>query len=799
MSVSNKLDFQAVNDRLLSTTRTLLAQWLPGGKFTASEYHCSSIHGGKGDSLKVNLETGKWCDFAQPANSGHSGSDLISLYAAINGLEQGTACLRLKKMVLPDHADISTQVKKDSVLKITAPPPNTPIPERIKNGTFWIYRDRHGAPLFYISRFNTKDGKKVIVPWTWDSSGGGWVTKAYPSPRPLYNLNGIYTNTTKPILIVEGEKAADAAQKIVGDRYTVTTWSGGTNAIEKTNWKTISGRVILIWPDADDAGLTAAETIANKLLPDTSELKVINLQDLAAKKEWKGFDADDALNDKKMNWETFLNWAKPRAQLKQMKPLKTPEEGLKNEMPADGPVQLLQKLNRTKNGTIHHSQANIFKIVKEWDKLTGKFWYDSFYNQFFQSLDGDPAPIQDHHPTQALVDIQNMFHLPRLSKTHVQNAIELVAQQNTQSEPKQWLRSLAWDGISRIPTFFQDFFGADESDYIKQTSLNFWLSIAARIERPGCHVSHMIILEGTQGLGKSRALKIIGDKWHATTIAAPGTKDFLEILSGTLILEIEELKSFRKTTQEDIKQAITAQIDKYRPTYGRYVREIPRTTILAGTTNDSDYLQDTTGNRRYLPVKCYDIDIQALTACREQLFAEAIHRVKNGESWLTEPPRATEIQASRLSVNEAWENQINEKLNGGDPTGFTYLVNDIREIADTIGLDARDIDRNKIKQIKSALQACGWEQYSDKSWHRDFKFWEPKIKQIIDKHSQNTTTGIKFVTLSNIMDDIHASYSNLIPQLAAVKTLKKMKWKSKKIRANNKTFWAWTPPPRNRV
>jgi len=132
----------------------------------------------------------------------------------------------------------------------------------------WCYRDAEGRPLYYVARYETPDGKS-IRPWTWD--GRQWVQRAYPPPRPLYGLDRLARMPGAPVLIVEGEKCAEAAHVALGETWVCATWAGGAGAVEKSDWSPLRARRVLIWPDRDDPGRRAAEAV-RRILPDAELL-----------------------------------------------------------------------------------------------------------------------------------------------------------------------------------------------------------------------------------------------------------------------------------------------------------------------------------------------------------------------------------------------------------------------------------------------------------------------------------------------------------------------------------------------
>jgi uncharacterized protein (DUF927 family) len=174
--------------------------------------------------------------------------------------------------------------------------------------SLWRYADAAGALVFCVCRWNEPDGDKEIRPLSW--FGDGWRFAHWSAARPLYNLDKLTANQDAPVVVCEGEKAADAAARIF-PKSIATTSSGGANAASKTDWRPVAGRLALIWPDNDDPGLKYALEVANILAALDCEVSIIdpaalfaqvNAREVAAdysdtEKRAKGYDAADALAD----------------------------------------------------------------------------------------------------------------------------------------------------------------------------------------------------------------------------------------------------------------------------------------------------------------------------------------------------------------------------------------------------------------------------------------------------------------------------------------------------------------------
>ncbi|UPY35428.1 DUF6371 domain-containing protein [Sediminicoccus sp. KRV36] len=140
----------------------------------------------------------------------------------------------------------------------------------------WNYRAADGALLFVACRFNKPDGGKEVMPYCATSSG--WAWRAPPDPRPLYGLDRLAVLPDSPVLIVEGEKTADAAAALFPD-HVAMTWQGGSNATGKACWSVLQGRVVAMWPDHDDAGQKAASAVRKALLGIAASVAVVVVPD----------------------------------------------------------------------------------------------------------------------------------------------------------------------------------------------------------------------------------------------------------------------------------------------------------------------------------------------------------------------------------------------------------------------------------------------------------------------------------------------------------------------------------------
>jgi AAA domain/CHC2 zinc finger/Domain of unknown function (DUF6371) len=195
---------------------------------------------------------------------------------------------------------IQTPENPDDNWAPQSPPDGVPSPEMRGFDKIYVYRDAAGNVIRYVGRKEaTHQRAKTFTPFTWGflNGLGGWYAK-HPKIRSLYNLDLLAQRPDAPVLIVEGEKAADAANAKF-PHYVALTWSAGssTSAIKATDWSPLSHRDVVIWPDNDAPGHKAATEIAEILSDIAKTISLVKVDDLPPKA-----DAADAPDDLPDNW-----------------------------------------------------------------------------------------------------------------------------------------------------------------------------------------------------------------------------------------------------------------------------------------------------------------------------------------------------------------------------------------------------------------------------------------------------------------------------------------------------------------
>ena len=285
-------------------------------------------------------------------------------------------------------------------------------------------------------------------------------------------------------------------------------------------------------------------------------------------------------------------------------------------------------------------------------------------------------------------------------------AVVVAAEANRFHPVREYGASLIWDGVHRLDFWLHLYLGAEATIYNSLVGKMFMLGAVARVEQPPVKMDNVLIFEGLQGLGKSTALKILAGDWFTDTPLVLGDKDGFQQMQGVWIIELAELDSFNKAEHTRAKQFFGSQTDRFRPSYGRLTQTFPRQCVFAGSTNQSEYLRDATGNRRYWPVSCTFMDAEALARDRDQLWAEAWHRYREGEKWWPDEKHRHlfEEQQERRFEADVWEELIERWLRS--TTRDRVLMHEIMEEA--LGLEASQMKPPEQKRVGMIMSHLGW-------------------------------------------------------------------------------------------
>lgn len=321
---------------------------------------------------------------------------------------------------------------------------------------------------------------------------------------------------------------------------------------------------------------------------------------------------------------------------------------------AEDPTKIKVALSKNENGKPHQSISNCIKALERDDRLAGRFRFNSIAYTKTVTL---PVPWDDGEGERPIADwdycglasfLERRYGL--MSKNKAIDAVTEVSMRNRYNPITTWLDGLEWDGEPRIDTLLPCFLGTDMSDYNVAVMRLFMIGAVARAYEPGTKFDYMPVLIGPQGLGKSFFLRKLGhcSDWYCDNFNTIEGDAAAEKLRGMWIVEMAELLATKKQKDvESIKAFVTSQVDTIRPKYARETEQRPRACVFAGTTNNPQFLTDTTGNRRFLPVECGIHEPQmslfdpGVDDYFSQAWAEAVHVYKTERPVLVLDERST--------------------------------------------------------------------------------------------------------------------------------------------------------------
>lgn len=300
----------------------------------------------------------------------------------------------------------------------------------------------------------------------------------------------------------------------------------------------------------------------------------------------------------------------------------------------------ISRLTKDGNGKYERTINNAVIVLENDPMLKGKIVTDEFANC---SMVLGRLPWNDRAEKRRWEDADNAGFYRYMEtfygitgREKLDNAILLVSSQNVINEVKQYLKALKWDGVKRVDTLLSVYLGAEDNAYTRAVMRKSLCAAVARAVIGGVKYDYMPIFAGPQGIGKSTFLSILGGNWFSDSLTSFEGKEAAELIQGTWINEIGELTAMTKQETSAVKQFLSKREDIYRAAYGRHVKKYPRRCVFFGTSNDSEFLKDATGNRRFWPV---DVGIypakksvwRELPQEADQIWAEAYIYWRLGE------------------------------------------------------------------------------------------------------------------------------------------------------------------------
>ena len=762
----------------------VIDRYVPLKKSGAEFEACCPFHTEDSPSFKVSPVKQIFHCFGCGANGDaisflqqHQGMSFMDAVAALGGVlpDSGTA-------PIPAPARKLARSPWVPVLPAPADAPTAPV-AHIKRGRpelSWCYRDAAGAVLGYVYRFKKSDGGKEVLPLVWarnsDSGVSDWHFMAFPELRPLYGLDRLAARPDATVLVVEGEKCADAGLAELPDLVSIS-WPGGGKAVKKADWSTLAGRKVILWADCDakrvplskperdglpdDAARMAAQA-SMPLLAEDDQPGVKSMAEVAeilfalGCKVWRvkipapgdkpdGWDIADAVSDGLCGAE-LADYI--RANLLALAPaVAAGEGGSGDDIPPgagagdeDDAPNWRRGMIWKARGVLEDCRENVFLVLTQHPEWSGVVAWDDFARRVVKRkatpTGGHAGEWKSEDDFELGLWLAQKCKLLVKGEGTITNGVAMAASRIKFHPVREHLDALpAWDGIERAENWLEECLGAvaGSRQYLRIVGRLFLVGLVARVMNPGVKWDYMLIFEGPQGKGKSTALRVLGGEWFADTPLRLGDKDAYMALDGVWLYEVGEMDSFNRAETTAVKAFVTTQVDHYREPYARRTVDRPRQSCFAGTTNQGEYLKDTTGNRRFFPVRLVDtLDLEKLAEWRDQLLAEALHLYRQGVK--LHPSRDDEAlyirpEQEAREIVDPWIYKLQDYLEQPEKK-FSREFTSLDLLTDAIGLEVEKIDNNRgaATRIGNLMARLGWSKARRSTGRREWVYVRPAEK-----------------------------------------------------------------------
>lgn len=338
--------------------------------------------------------------------------------------------------------------------------------------------------------------------------------------------------------------------------------------------------------------------------------------------------------------------------------------------PAEANTDWMADLEYDRKGAIKSTAKNIICILENDPGLSGHLWHDLFsgFDLVKGGLPWDRKATQWGNRDDANLRIYLDETYGVTGKDKIKDAKDAVLTRHKLHPIREYLNGLVWDGTPRLDTLIIDYLGVEDTALNRAMTRKHFVAAVARVMNPGCKYDYCLIVTGAEGIGKSTLFSVMGGEWFNDSLVTMEGKSGMEQARGGWVIELPELGSIKRSDVEQVKAYISRQDDTYRPAYGTVTEKHPRQCVFCGTTNETYFLKGDTGNRRFWVMAAdadrrKHTDVKAdLTAERNQMWAEAVERWKEGETLYLPNDLETEARQKQAEYNDEADDPIKDML-----------------------------------------------------------------------------------------------------------------------------------------
>lgn len=587
----------------------------------------------------------------------------------------------------------------------------------------WIdsypYSRPDGTPVLvkvrFLDRANDKTFRQFLL-----TSKRGWRPKRPGQTRDLLYRWPTLAAATE-IFLVNGEKAADRAAQQFG--ICTTCFVDGEAEWRNALNDTFRDKRVAVIVDNDDKGKQHGAFMAKALAGVAVEVRLVQLPGVPPRGDlWDWIEAGGTV----LQLRKIVDETSPV----EVREGDTSPAKVASTEDAPRPAAWRSRLLLTDQGDPRALLANVITALRGAPEWEGVLYRDEFA---LRTVARAPTPwgdVQSWGEREDGLTTNWLQHQDiRVSKEVAGQGIEIVAGDRTFHPVREYLDSLTWDGIPRLHCWLNTFLGVEQTPYSAAVSSRWMISAVARIYQPGSKADCCLILEGPQGIKKSTTFRTLAEPWFIDHVPDLGTKDSLIQVHSAWVIELAELESISRAEVSSIKQFISTQIDTFRPPYGHRTGSFPRQCVFAGSVNHPTYLRDETGGRRFWPVACKApvIDIDALAAVRDQLWAEAVFLFHEGRTWWMDTPelskQAEQEQALRYE-DDPWDELI---IRWAENRPSVSIADVLLHCLEKRKDQWTQVDKNRVARC---LRSRGWIRFKARAGDdREWRYQNPEWAQ----------------------------------------------------------------------
>lgn len=402
----------------------------------------------------------------------------------------------------------------------------------------------------------------------------------------------------------------------------------------------------------------------------------------------------------------------------------------------EGEPEPLPPFKRSKSGKALATLPNVLMALRRSDVCGKRIGLDTFRDELMLADDGTDGwrAFTDADYTMLREHFETIGFMP-VGRELMRDAVRYVAVQQTFDSAKLWLTAVvpAWDGVPRVRKFFARYFGAKDDKYAESVSQYVWSAMAGRVLQPGVKADMVPILVGGQGVGKTTGVKRMApSEDHFAEISLDIHDDNLaRKMRGKLVGELGELRGLNSKDGDAIKQWISRTHEEWVPKFMEFSTKFPRRLVFIGTTNQTEFLVDETGERRWLPLRVGKVDTAAIEADRDQLWAEgAALFVEDGVQWSGAQDLAVN-EHGKFKVVDPWEEPVQNWLgtsvfDDGQKRGDVPFTSH-EVLVGALSMGVAHIKKGDEMRVGRVLRALGFDRTERRAEGVKRKVWVQEI------------------------------------------------------------------------